>query len=115
MQWQELATTSHCSQVIQESFQVPVAIFKHSVRCSTSLVAKGRIEREWPVQADISTYLLDVIKNREVSNKIAQELSVRHESPQLILISKGHAVYHASHLFISVEAVSKKIKTIRFG
>ena len=46
-------------------------IFKHSTRCSVSLMAKKRFEHDWDaIPAATSVYFLDLISNREISNTI---------------------------------------------
>lgn len=42
-------------------------------------------------------YYLDLRAHRDVSNLVASTFDVEHESPQVLLIDKGVAVYHASH------------------
>jgi bacillithiol system protein YtxJ len=42
-------------------------------------------------------YFLDLLAYRDVSDLIASSLGVIHESPQLILIHQGKAIYHAAH------------------
>ena len=47
-------------------------------------------------------YYLDLLKFRSVSNKIAEDLEIRHESPQFLVIENGVVVNHASHNNISL-------------
>jgi bacillithiol system protein YtxJ len=79
-------------------------IFKHSTRCSISMMAKRRFEMDGDdLPKDISLYFLDLIKYREISNKIATDFQVYHESPQLLLIKDGECILDQSHGQISVE------------
>ncbi len=79
-------------------------IFKHSTRCSISMMAKRRFELEWDeLPKDISLYFLDLIKYRELSNLVASDFHVHHESPQLLLIKDGECILDQSHSNISVE------------
>jgi bacillithiol system protein YtxJ len=79
-------------------------IFKHSTRCSISMMAKKRFELEWDVlPQDVSLYFLDLIKHRELSAKIASDFHVHHESPQMLLIKDGECILDQSHGEISVE------------
>jgi bacillithiol system protein YtxJ len=79
-------------------------IFKHSTRCSISMMAKRRFELEWDIlPQDVSLYFLDLIKHRELSAKIANDFHVHHESPQMLLIKDGECVLDQSHGEISVE------------
>lgn len=53
--------------------------------------------------ADMPLYFLDLIKYRDLSNKIAQDFSVYHESPQMLLIKDGECILDQSHGSISVD------------
>lgn len=87
-----------------------VALFKHSTRCPVSSMAKNRLEKSWDKETNETTiFFLDLIRYRELSNKIASKLAVDHASPQLILIEKGIAVYDASHHMIQSSEVAKHI------
>jgi len=79
-------------------------IFKHSTRCSISMMAKRRFEMDGDdLPKDISLYFLDLIKYREISAKIANDFQVHHESPQMLLIKDGECILDQSHGQISVE------------
>lgn len=72
-----------------------MAVFKHSTRCSISFMARSRVEREW--ESDVPLYEVDVIRDRTVSNLIAERLNLVHQSPQFMVIHAGKVVYSASH------------------
>jgi bacillithiol system protein YtxJ len=42
---------------------------------------------------------------RALSNQVAQDFGVIHESPQVILVREGKVVYHESHYGISYAAL----------
>lgn len=101
MNWKELTKESQLSEIKEESKNRPQVIFKHSTRCSISAVAKSRLERGTP-PANVDFYFLDLIRDRSLSNKIAEEFSVYHESPQVLVIKNGECVYDESHSGISM-------------
>jgi len=105
MKWIELNSLSDLETVLTASHENPVAIFKHSTRCSVSFMAKKTVERFWDL--DIDAYYLDLIAHRDVSNAIAQKLSIEHQSPQMILIKEGKAIYNASHSSIDVDSMAE--------
>lgn len=79
-------------------------IFKHSTRCSISMMAKRRFEMDMDkLPADIPLYFLDLIKYRDISNQVAQDFQVYHESPQMLLIKDGECILDQSHGGISVD------------
>jgi len=106
MNWKRLTSLSQIEHIKEESHSQPILIFKHSTRCSTSAMVLSRMERNWndhPTKA----YFLDLISYREISNLIANEFQVEHESPQVLLIKGGRSVYDASHMAISVDEIIK--------
>lgn len=84
-----------------------VLLFKHSTRCSISSAALNRVS-QWIEEVEskgVPVYYLDLIQFREVSNEIASQLGVHHESPQLIWVVDGAAVQDTSHFDIRRETV----------
>ena len=79
-------------------------IFKHSTRCSISMMAKRRFEMDMDkLPVDMPLYFLDLIKYRDISSQVAQDFQVHHESPQMLLIKDGECILDQSHGGISVE------------
>lgn len=105
MKWKELNNINDLESALKASYEQPVALFKHSTRCSVSLMAKKSVERFWDL--DIDAYYLDLIAYRDVSNSIAEQLEIYHQSPQMILVKDGKAIYDASHGSIDVDAMGE--------
>ena len=106
LNWKTLASSAQLEAVIQDSYNKPVALFKHSTRCGISFQAKERLEDNWDFEeSEIDNYYLDLLNHRDISNEIASKLSVHHQSPQLILIKDGKVLHHASHHIINVEPI----------
>ena len=79
-------------------------IFKHSTRCSISMMVKKRFELDWDkLPGNLPLYFLDLIRYRDLSNQVASDFQVYHESPQLLLIKDGECILDLSHGQISVE------------
>lgn len=108
MNWILLTEEEQLSDIKEKSKQQPVVIFKHSTRCSISAMAKSRLEREEPA-ANTLFYYLDLIRYRSVSNKIAEDFSVHHESPQILLIKNGECTYDESHNGISMQDIAEQV------
>ncbi|MEI8278958.1 MAG: bacillithiol system redox-active protein YtxJ [Bacteroidota bacterium] len=96
MNWIALTKEEQLEDIKAQSHQQPVIIFKHSTRCSISTMAKSRLERE-QAPDNIPFYYLDLLQYRPISNKIAEDFKVHHESPQILLIKNGECVYEESH------------------
>jgi bacillithiol system protein YtxJ len=105
MDWIELTSESQLAEIKEHSKITPQLIFKHSTRCSISSVVKNRLERSIPPE-NVDFYFLDLIKNRNISNKIAESFDVFHESPQVLLIKNGECVYDESHSGISMDEIA---------
>ena len=109
MNWIEFITEEQLEIIKQDSIKLPQVIFKHSTRCSISSMALSRLERsEQPQTADF--YFLDLIKHRAISNQIAEDFSVNHESPQLLLIKNASCVYDESHSGISMDEIVEQLQ-----
>ncbi|KQB37163.1 bacillithiol system redox-active protein YtxJ [Flavobacterium aquidurense] len=107
--WTELTDVAQLLEVTAISNEKPVVIFKHSTRCSISRMALKQFEREYDLNDTVDAYFLDLIVHRDISNEIASRFNVYHESPQLILIRNGKAVYDVSHSDIDAVALKEKI------
>ena len=102
MNWTVLESTDQIKAIKQE--QGYSVIFKHSTRCSISMMVKKRFELDWnQLPENLPLYFLDLIKHRELSNQIANDFQVYHESPQLLLIKDGECILDLSHGKVSVE------------
>ena len=108
MNWITLSEESQLEQIKEESRQQPVVIFKHSTTCSISAMAKNRLERETPA-ANTLFYYLDLKTYRAISNKIAEDFHVHHESPQILLIKNGECTYEESHNGISMKDIAEQL------
>ncbi len=109
MKWIDLNEEQQLNNIKELSNQKPQLIFKHSTRCSISSMAKGRLERS--LQPDgIDFYYLDLIKNRPLSNKVAEDFSIFHESPQVLLIKDGACIYDESHSGIDMDEIIEQAK-----
>jgi len=74
-------------------------------------MAKSRLERA--VEPDsIKFYYLDLIRYRNISDKIADEFHVHHESPQILLLKNGECVYEESHNGIDMRDIEEQAKVL---
>jgi bacillithiol system protein YtxJ len=109
MDWNNLTDLGQLNEIITLSNDKPVAIFKHSTRCSVSRMALRQFENEFDLSDKVTPYFLDLIAYRDVSNEIANRFGVIHQSPQLILIRDGKAVYNASHSDIDAGELQRNL------
>jgi bacillithiol system protein YtxJ len=104
MNWITLQTEAQLAEIQEKSAARPQLIFKHSTRCSTSALVKGRLERAKQPES-IDFYFLDLIRHRPISNKVAEDFFIEHESPQVLLIRNGECIYDESHLGITMDDI----------
>jgi bacillithiol system protein YtxJ len=111
MKWNTLNQLTILDEIKEQSKTQKVLIFKHSTTCSISAMALSRLERSWSdsEMTKLKPYYLDLLKFREISNKIAQEFEIKHESPQVLIIENGVCVYDSSHNAISYQEIKKNL------
>jgi len=96
--------TESFKALTERSNDRPVVIFKHSLTCPVSSAAYEQMSR---YQGEVS--LIEVQVSRQLSNEIEAKLGVPHESPQVIVLSKGQAAWNASHFKITAESVAEAV------
>lgn len=92
-----------------------VVLYKHSDRCFTCHRALSEMEQFAQVQHEVPVYIIDVIRERPLSSRIAERLDIRHESPQAILLQGGRPIWHASHYAVTAEALCAEVDRLREG
>lgn len=108
--WLTLDSELALDTALERSLEQPILIFKHSTRCPVSSMALRMFERDWDLSpGSIEPYFLDLIRYRDISNRIAKELAVDHESPQLILVKDKRVVFDTSHNLISVQNLKQHL------
>ena len=111
LKWISLTEINELELIAERSFQKPQILFKHSTRCGTSSLVLNRLERASDIP-DADFYMLDLIRYRDVSNKIAELFNVYHESPQVLLIKNGECHYEESHLGIDMFELGDQIASL---
>jgi len=103
---QELVTRADADAMLAASHDAPVYLLKHSIACPIS--ARGQMEFVGlEGDADPPLYAVVVQYARDVSTYLAEQLHVRHETPQAILIRDGEAVDVKNHSAIRLASLRK--------
>ena len=110
--WKNLTQLSQLDQIKDDSFQKPIVLFKHSTTCGISAGAKYRLQEPWDFKEEIDFYYLDLLSFREISNKIAEQFGVTHQSPQIIIIAMGEVTFHTSHHNINFEKLKAAVNEV---
>lgn len=111
---QELSRITMLAQLddlLNSSSERLVWLFKHSLICGTSAGARSEFERFAAKQSDRAAIgVIEIQRTRDVSREVAARTGVRHESPQVLLIRDGRAVWYASHRGITERALDDAVE-----
>jgi bacillithiol system protein YtxJ len=92
--------------LISDSKQKTILVFKHSNACGISARAFRELEK---LEGQVN--LLEVQAVPDLSREVESLTGVRHETPQVILLRDGKAVWNASHFDVTVALVSQALKS----
>ena len=102
--WKKIESEKDLELAVEKSFQQKILIFKHSTRCFISKTVLRSFEKQMQnSDKNYSYFFLDLIAHRNISNEIESRFDVTHQSPQLIVLENGKAVYDASHQSIDLD------------
>lgn len=112
--WNEINSLEQWNEVFDRSNEKPLFVFKHSTTCPISADALQQFQQylESEPNKEIDYVLVKVIEARPVSNQIAADIRVKHESPQAIIIDKKQAKWNASHWKITNKSIKEAIEAI---
>ncbi|OPZ17855.1 MAG: hypothetical protein BWZ10_01129 [candidate division BRC1 bacterium ADurb.BinA364] len=107
----EMRSLEDLDSALAASQSEPMFLFKHSTVCPISAAARDAVGEflRGAGAAAPAFRLVKVIESRPVSNAIAERLGVQHQSPQLILVKAGQAVWSASHGAIQPSAIEQAL------
>lgn len=108
-----LATLDALDGAVRASHTQPVVLFKHSRTCGTSAIAHEEMEAlldDPHLTSDV--FILYMQGDRPVSDAIAARFKVRHESPQVLIISNGTVAWHGSHWNVTAARVLAQLQTL---
>jgi len=108
LNWYKLTKVEQLSNLKKISNDKLVVLFKHSTRCGISRMVWNQFQSSADFPADqVELFYLDLLSYRDISDAVAQEFQVLHQSPQLIILQHGQVVHHASHSAIVPSSVNQ--------
>ena len=111
--WEYLRDVNTFNQLVHESTENPLVIFKHSTRCPISSMALDRFnDAASEIAAESNLVMIDVIDYRPTSLHVADALGVMHQSPQVLVVHNEKAVYDNSHNGIQGKTVLQLIQKL---
>jgi|SRR5699024_5737343 len=110
-QLKELLEIDDLQEVWETSTEKPVILFKQSTTCPVSAEAFTELQRLLDSNnKDIAAYYVKVRETRPVSNQIAEDLGIQHQSPQAFVVKNKEAVWNASHNKITEESLTEALQ-----
>jgi len=102
-QYKEIQTLDEWNSALEGSANRPLVVFKHSTTCPVSANAYEEFSKylDHNPESNADYVLVKVIESRPVSNQIAEDVAVKHESPQIIMIKNKEKYWSATHWAIT--------------
>jgi bacillithiol system protein YtxJ len=109
--WKSVTEKEHFYTLLENSAEKPQIIFKDSTSCGISAHAKYRLESGFDdhIAGKADFHYLDLLSFRPISNLVAQELKVTHQSPQIILLKDKKVIYTSSHAAIDPKVIARHL------
>ncbi len=101
--FKRLENPKDLKEIHENSFNKIQVFYKHSTRCGICIRTLQILKSEWNdnLENKIDVYYVDVLQNKFLSDLIANDYGVIHQSPQIIAIYKGKVIHYASHHKVS--------------
>jgi bacillithiol system protein YtxJ len=100
-------------QLLSESQERPILLFKHSYTCGISAEALDEIVEHINHEAADARYAMVTVQtDRELSNLVASRLGVRHQTPQAIVVKSGRVVWSASHFHVNASEIRQALESV---
>ncbi|WP_370090549.1 monothiol bacilliredoxin BrxC family protein [Ekhidna sp.] len=113
LNWKSLNTRAEFDRLVENSKDKPALIFKHRPSSPESTQALENLEKEWTISPEnLDLYLLDVMKEKEVTEVVTDMAGVMNEYPQVLLFADGVTMYDESREMISVKKIKLALKII---
>lgn len=105
---QRIKTSEEWRKIVKQSREQPILLLKFSMTCISSITALKEFKA---LDTHLSKYLVIVQMERDVSNIIEKDLSVKHESPQFLIMMNGRGIWQATHYKIKRTLLTDAINT----
>lgn len=106
MEIKKLTSIDEMNQFVQQPGKH--LLFKHSTTCPISAKAYEEFQA-FVKDTNTSAAIVLVIEDRPVSNQIAENFRIKHESPQVFFLEDGQVRWNTSHWKITGEALKEAV------
>lgn len=111
--FQPINNLSELARVVDNSRIKPALIFKHRATSPESIEKKIELENTWNISSElVDLYIVDDLKERDVSYEISSMAGIQHEFPQIVLFADGVTMYDESQDLISVKKIKLALKIV---
>jgi bacillithiol system protein YtxJ len=107
MSIKQLTSIEELNQFVQQPGKH--ILLKHSTTCPISAKANEEFQSYVNDDETASAAMVLVIEDRPVSNHIAEEFEIKHESPQLLLFEDGKVQWNTSHWKITKDSIKEAL------
>ena len=110
-EFKEITCSQDLGEVLDESCQRKIILFKHSTTCPISARAWREVQdfiKE--SSSEVLVAMIKVIECRPVCSQVTADLGVTHQSPQALLLSNRKVLWHASHQTVTRENIKKALE-----
>jgi bacillithiol system protein YtxJ len=106
--WKEITTLEEWQHILDTSDEQPAVILKHSTTCPVSASALDEYNQylSKAPSEQVNYYMVKVIESRPVSNQIAEDLGIKHQSPQILYFKDKQSVWNTSHWSVTSKHIS---------
>lgn len=108
----DLSTADDFDRLLARSSSGPVILYKHSLTCGTSAAAFEEISDLPSMLPGVPIGMVKVQTARVLSTAIASRFGIRHESPQVFIVSDGAVRWHASHFRVTADNIVAALKRL---
>ena len=105
----DIQTHQDLNELLESSQDKPVLLLKHSTRCPISSAAWRVFQGYDASHPGAALYRVLVIEQRALSQQVAEQTGIVHQSPQAMLFQKGEVAWHASHYSITADALEAAV------
>lgn len=95
--WVHLESLEQLNEIMEKSNHRAQVIYKHSTTCGISSMTLRMFRDVYEMDTECDLYFLTIQSHRDISNAVASQFGVRHESPQLLILKNGKVAFHTSH------------------
>lgn len=103
--WHPVTTIEALEEHLTGSGSSPAVLFNDDPFCPISAFARRQMKQ---VAAEV--HVIDVAHANHLAQELAQRTGIKHESPQVIIMVNGQAVWSKSHRAITREAVEQALQ-----